>query len=108
MSIGTGKGAYYDQEELSALQKSVRTYEKWVTGCRSERADSELEPPKRKILGNGEPIAPSIKDINYSIMLKEGKHDLLKQREVPYEKMTNMTQFSSRPYIHLMRAIVVP
>jgi len=29
--------------------------------------------PERKILGNGEPIAPSIKDINFSIMLREGK-----------------------------------
>jgi hypothetical protein len=41
-------------------------------------------------------------------MLKEGKHELLKQKEVPYEKMTAMTQFTGRPYIHLMRAIVTP
>jgi hypothetical protein len=65
--------------------------------------------PIKRYLQNGEPIGPTIKEINYAIMVNEGKaQTMLKDREVKYEKLTAETQFVARPYIHLMRSIVTP
>jgi hypothetical protein len=33
---------------------------------------------------------------------------MLKEREVPFEKLTAETQFMARPYIQLMRSVVTP
>jgi hypothetical protein len=65
--------------------------------------------PIKRYLQNGEPIGPTIKEINYAILVKEGKaQTMLKEREVPFEKLTAETQFMARPYIQLMRSVVTP
>ena len=88
----TSKGAYYDQEELHAIQISGHLYDKWTRAVQADDEVSDVAMPIKRFLQNGEPIGPTIKEINYAIMVSEGKaQTLLKQKEVPFEKLTAET-----------------
>ena len=53
-------------------------------------------------------LAPPIKDINFKIMQEEGKEAMLKEKPLPIERMTAVTIFNDRPYIHLMLSVTSP
>ena len=42
------------------------------------------------------------------ILKKEGKDRVLKPKEFPIDKLTAISEIVDRPYLHLMRTIVVP
>jgi len=49
-----------------------------------------------------------MRDINFKLMQKEGKDNMLKNKPLPIERMTAVTIFNDRPYIHLMLSVTNP
>ena len=41
-------------------------------------------------------------------MKQEGRDVVLKQKSLPIDKMTAITRFHDKPYLHLMRSVVAP
>ena len=56
----------------------------------------------------GVELSPPMRDINFKLMQKEGKDNMLKDKPLPIERMTAVTIFSDRPYLHLMLSVTNP
>ena len=56
----------------------------------------------------GVDLPPPIKHINFKLMQKEGRDAVLKEKQLPIERMTAVTIFSDRPYLHLMLSVSNP
>lgn len=53
-------------------------------------------------------LPPPVNAINFKLMQKEGKEAMLKEKQLPVERLTAVTLFSDRPYIHLMTSVCNP
>ena len=56
----------------------------------------------------GVELPPPMKDIKYKLLQKEGKDVILKEKQLPIDKLTAVTLFSDRPYIELMLSVTNP
>ena len=63
---------------------------------------------KNPVNSFGVELPPPIKDINFKLMQKEGRDALLKDKQLPIERLTAVTLFNDRPYLPLMLGICVP
>ena len=49
-----------------------------------------------------------MKDIKFKLMQKEGKDAMLKEKQLPVERLTAVTLFSDKPYTPMMLSITNP
>ena len=97
----------YEQEELRAIKEGEHLFDKWVRQLRTAYTAPVIDP-SRPINSWGTEIQPSLAEINFRIMKQEGRDVVLKQKALPIDKMTAITQFHDKPYLHLMRSVVCP
>ena len=64
--------------------------------------------PKNPVNSFGVDLPPPIKDINFKINQAEGRDVILKEKQLPIERLTAVTLFDDRPYLSLMLSITNP
>ena len=103
----TNATMHYEQEELRAVHAAEHLFEKWVRQIKTAYTVPlvDRENPQNSF---GVELPPPIKDINFKIMQKEGRDLVLKEKQLPIEKLTAVTQFKDRPYISLMLSVTNP
>jgi len=97
----------YEQEELRAIKEGEHLFDKWVRELKTAYT-APLQEPTRPKNSWGTEIQPSINEINFRIMKQEGRDVVLKEKALPIDKMTAVTKFHDKPYLHLMRSVVNP
>ena len=103
----TTKTANFEQEDLRAVQMTEHLFEKWVRNLKTAyTAPVQGRRPQKNV--NGVDLPPPIKDIKYNLLQKEGKDVILKDKVLPVERLTAVTLFSDRPYLHLMLSVTNP
>ena len=106
-SIYTNSTLTYEQEELRAVKQTEHLFEKWVRNLKTAYTVPIIDK-QNPINSFGVELPPPIKDINYKINQKEGRDVILKEKQLPIEKLTAVTLFNDRPYISLMLSITNP
>ena len=94
----TTKTANFDQEELRAVQQTEHLFDKWVRNLKTAYTAPVIDRHNARN-AYGVELPPPIKDIKYKLLQKEGKDVLLKEKQLPIDKLTAVTLFSDRPYI---------
>ncbi len=106
-SIGTNITQHYEQDELRAVKLTDHLFEKWVRNIKTAYTDP-IPDRHNPINSFGVELPPPIKDINFKLMQAEGKDVILKDKQLPVERLTAVTLMGEKPYLHLMLSVTNP
>ena len=89
------------------MKQTEHLFEKWVRNVKTAFTAPVIDRTN-PVNSFGVELPPPMKDINVKLLQKEGKDCIIKDKELPIEKLTAVTLFDDRPYLHLMLSVTNP
>jgi hypothetical protein len=81
--------------------------EKWLTDAKAA-LEEEVQSEAGYILMNGVPAAKGPRNIINSMVKRSMAPHMVKPKEVPNDRLTAVTIFKEKPYMHLKHSIIYP
>lgn len=92
-----------EQAELEALAAVNKVFDRWLRNITTAKSEPE-SPAQRRVLHNGRPAPPSVKEINWHIQVARTAH--LKTKPLPLDMLSTTSRHAAAPYRELQMLVI--